>query len=87
MIPRDDHHRGPRFHHQPGLRLVPQTDSVRRWHRPVVEVTGDKHRIDPFTAGDVHQVIDERLMGIVQAEAVQLTTQMPVRGVKETHER
>ena len=87
MVAGDDDHLRPGLQHKPGLCLVPQTDRIRRWHRPVVEVTGDEHGIDPFTASNLNQMIDESLMRIVQAETVQMATQMPIRGVKESHER
>jgi hypothetical protein len=76
----------PGLQHEPGLGLVPQTDCVRRGHRPVIEVTSDEHGIDAFAAGNLDHMVDECLVCIVQAETVQMATQMPVRGVKETHE-
>ncbi|GAA2216714.1 hypothetical protein GCM10010429_45120 [Micromonospora olivasterospora] len=87
MVAGDDDHLRAGLQHEPGLCLVPQTDCIRRRHRPVVEVTGDEHGIDLFTASNLDQMIDECLVRVVQAEAVQMATQMPIRGVKESHER
>ncbi|PSK65423.1 hypothetical protein B0E53_02643 [Micromonospora sp. MH33] len=87
MVAGNDDHLRPGLQHEPGLCLVPQTDRIRRRHRPVVEVTGDEHSIDPFTASNLDQMIDECLVRIVQAETVQMATQMPIRGVKKSHER
>ncbi|GGM62191.1 hypothetical protein GCM10011608_54160 [Micromonospora sonchi] len=87
MVAGDDDYLRLCLQHEPGLGLVPETDRVRRRHRPVVKVTGNEHGIDPFTTNDLDQMINECLVRIVQAETVQMATQMPVRGVKESHDR
>ena len=84
MVAAGDHHLGPRGG-QPGERVVGQLDGVDRRQRPVVDVAGDHHEVDPLGLDRVEQVVDVRRLGAEHPDTVEGTAQVPVGGVEDAH--
>ncbi|MPM34827.1 hypothetical protein SDC9_81417 [bioreactor metagenome] len=83
MVAGGDHHPGARG--QPAQCLAEQRDRLDRRDGAVVHVTGDQHGVDPLGLDHLDQVVGERLVGGLQALAVQGPPQVPVSGVQDAH--
>jgi len=66
-------------------RLVGQGDRVDRRERPVVDVAGDQHHVDPFALHDLKQVVDVAGLVAQHPLTVERPAEVPVGGVEEPH--
>jgi len=82
---RDDHLR-PRVDH-PGQRVVEEGRGLRRWHRPVIDIAGQQHRVDPFGADHLDEMVEVELVRALQCHPVEPSAQVPVGGVQQPHTR
>jgi D-tyrosyl-tRNA(Tyr) deacylase len=86
VIPAGDHH--PRAGVTQAHQCVfTQLHRIERGDSAVVHVTADQHRINPLGAHDPHQLVEKLGLGRTQVSTVQRTAEMPVRRVKEAHEK
>ena len=70
---------------EPGHGLGEQRDGLGRGHRPVVDVAGDQHRVDPLGADDLDEVVEVGRLGVEQPHPVERPSQVPVGGVDQAH--
>ena len=66
-------------------RVVQQGHRVDGGQRPVVDIAGHQHDVDPLGRHDLDQVVQEASLGIVQPDPVEGPPQVPVRGVDQPH--
>ena len=70
---------------QPSDRLGEQLDGRRAGQRAVVDVAAHQHRVDPFGAHDIDEVVDVASLGGQHPHTVERASQVPVGGVDQPH--
>lgn len=70
---------------EPVQHLVEERDRLQAGQRPVVHVSGDQHGIHALGFDHVHQVVEEGVLGLVEALPVEGAPQMPVGGMQQSH--
>ena len=71
---------------QPAQRVVAQRDGVDRRQRPVVDVAGDQHRVDPLGPHRLDQEVDEPRLGAdSRSSRWKDRPEVPVGGVQQAH--
>ena len=67
---------------QPDQRIVKEADHVNPRQGTVVDVAGDQDDVHLFRADEVDQLVDEALLGVQHADAVERPAQVPIGSVQ-----
>jgi hypothetical protein len=80
-----DHDGGDAEGGEPVEGVVEEAHGAEWGHGPVVDVAGDEYGVDVVLARGGDEVVEEGLLGVEEADAVETAAEVPVGGVQEPH--
>ena len=66
---------------------VPRLDGLDRRQRPVEHVAGHDDEVDPLAADQIDHLVGEPALLLEKGDALERPSQVPVAGVKDSHDR
>lgn len=87
VVARDDHHADSKIECDASERLVQQSDCVGRRDGTVVDVARNDQRVGARFCRDRDDLVENPCLVVDEAEAVEASTEVPIRCVHEAHRR